>query len=123
MKRMILAAMMVIVSILSTGCAKRQLPDLQPTETQAPAQTEFVETVVFEIATQQETILPEKAHQIKPHAPSKTVSETQSIIVEQVEREETILTEPVIEINLSPEQPTTIPEEVVTGVYSAHPTA
>ena len=119
MKRLILVAALVIVSILSTGCAKQQLPDLQPTETQAPAQTEFTETVAFEIETQQETILPEKAHQIKPRTPIKTVSEHQSIITEQVKREETILTEPVIENNLSPEQPTTIPEEAVTEVYSA----
>ena len=122
MKRTILVAMLVVVSILSTGCAKQQLPELQPAETQAPAQTEFVETVAFEIATQKETILPKKAHQIKPHAPSKTISEPQSIIAEQVEREETILTEPVIENNLSPEQPTTILEEPITEMYSAPPT-
>ena len=122
MKRMILAAMMVVVSILSTGCAKRQLPDLQPTETQTPAQTEYVETVAFEIATQQETILPEKAHQIKPHTPSKTVLIPKSTDVEPVEKEEQFLTEPITENVLPPEQPTTILEETVAEVYSAPPT-
>ena len=119
MKRPILIAMLVVISALSTGCAKQQLPELQPTETQAPAQTEFVETVAFEIVTQQETILPEKIHQIKPHAPSKTVSEPQSIIVEQVKQEEMILTEPITENNFPPEQQLTIPEERTTEVYSA----
>ena len=119
MKRTILVAVLVVVSALSTGCAAQQPPELQPAETQAPAQTEFVETVAFEIATQKETILPKKAHQIKPHAPSKIVSEPQSIIVEQVEQEEMILTEPIIENNFPPEQQLTIPEERTTEVYSA----
>ena len=119
MKRTIFVAMLVVISILSTGCAKQQLPERQPAVTQAPAQTAFVEIIAFEIAIQQETILPEKIHQIKPHAPSKTVSEPQSIIVEQVEQEEMILTEPITENNFPPEQQLTIPEERTTEVYSA----
>ena len=119
MKRMILVAMMVVVSILSTGCAKQQLPELRPAVTQALAQTEYVETVAFEIVTQQETILPEKAHQIKPKAPSKTVLIPKSTDVEPVEKEEQIQTEPITENNLPSEQPKTIPEEAVTEVCSA----
>ena len=122
MKRMILVAMLVVVSILSTGCAKQQPLELQLAETQAPAQTEYVETVAFEIETQKETILPEKTHQIKPKAPSKTVLIPKSTDVEPVEKEEQIQTEPITENNLPSEQPKTILEEPITEMYSAPPT-